>query len=285
VGFVDFLLGRLLDRLRELGIYDRALVVVTSDHGASFVPGDRRRNVTPVNFGDVLPVPLFVKLPGQARTGSPDRTALTIDILPTIAEVVGATIPWSLDGHSLLADRPDRTSVSVRVVSQREKGALRFPVPQLLAKRDAAVARRQARWHSGPWDSVFRPGPRASLVGMRVAELGVSGEAPPGIMQRRLQPPHDREHFVSSLVSGVARGEASREPRDLAVALDGTIRATTRTRPDPARGDRMVWQALIDESDLRPGPNTVEVFVIEGPNDAPTLLRVGSAATHGGGER
>ncbi len=41
--YSDRLLGRLLDRLRRLGIYDRALVVVAADHGISFRPGGQLR--------------------------------------------------------------------------------------------------------------------------------------------------------------------------------------------------------------------------------------------------
>ena len=44
VGFVDTLIGRMVARLRELGIYDRALVIVTADHGASYREGMPRRS-------------------------------------------------------------------------------------------------------------------------------------------------------------------------------------------------------------------------------------------------
>ena len=49
LGFTDRLLGRLVTRLRRAGLYDRSLLVVTADHGASFRPGDNRRSFrTPV---------------------------------------------------------------------------------------------------------------------------------------------------------------------------------------------------------------------------------------------
>ena len=57
VGFVDSLVGKLLGRLRELGIYDEALVVVTSDHGTSYRDGVPRRVLTPDNYADVEPQP------------------------------------------------------------------------------------------------------------------------------------------------------------------------------------------------------------------------------------
>ena len=46
VRYVDTLLGRLLDRLKAQGLYDRSLVVVTGDHGVSFRPGVPSRDST-----------------------------------------------------------------------------------------------------------------------------------------------------------------------------------------------------------------------------------------------
>ena len=90
VGFTDRLLGRLIARLRETGLWDRALVVVTADHGVSFRVGQAdRRAVTPENVEDIAPVPLFVKAPGQRTGRVSTRPVQTIDILPTIADELG----------------------------------------------------------------------------------------------------------------------------------------------------------------------------------------------------
>ena len=90
VGYTDRLLGRLLSRLETTGLLDRALVVVTADHGASFRPGGYFREVSAENVGDIASVPLFVKYPGQRRGRVDTRHAKTIDIVPTIADVIGA---------------------------------------------------------------------------------------------------------------------------------------------------------------------------------------------------
>ena len=49
VGYADSLVGRLTDELRRHGLYDSALIVVTADHGVSFVPGGNRRRVDAQN--------------------------------------------------------------------------------------------------------------------------------------------------------------------------------------------------------------------------------------------
>jgi hypothetical protein len=99
VGYTDRLLGKFLRSLHRTGLWDKALVVVTADHGISFRGGDLRRHPTKRNLAELAFTPLFMKLPGQ-RQGRvvDDRHVLTLDILPTIADVLGIKIPWKTDG-------------------------------------------------------------------------------------------------------------------------------------------------------------------------------------------
>ncbi len=62
VGTVDRLLGQFLERVRAAKLYDRSLIVVTSDHGASFRPRESFKHPTDTNFQDILSVPLLVSL-------------------------------------------------------------------------------------------------------------------------------------------------------------------------------------------------------------------------------
>ena len=113
VGYVDQLLGDLLERLRDTGMYDRSLVVVTADHGMSFREGESGRIASQANLEDVAFVPLFVKQPGQERGEVVDHHVETIDVLPTIAEVLGFRIPWRVDGRPrpLAAPKPRRREI------------------------------------------------------------------------------------------------------------------------------------------------------------------------------
>ena len=101
VGFIDTLLGNLLRQLRTLGLYDQALIVVTADHGASFWAKTSRRSDAGPHAGDVRRVPLFIKAPYQRTGQRSDRPTKTIDILPTIADILGIELPWPVDGSSL----------------------------------------------------------------------------------------------------------------------------------------------------------------------------------------
>ena len=102
VGYVDRLRrGSCVRRSRQRpGSYDRALVIVTADHGVELqarrLPADgRRRRISPTSR-----VYRSSSSTRASIAGSVDRRdAKTIDILPTIADVVGVRIPWHVDGH------------------------------------------------------------------------------------------------------------------------------------------------------------------------------------------
>ena len=101
VGFADRLLGQLLQELRAHDLYDRSLIIVTSDHGVSFRPGGNRRSLDEANLKDILNVPLLIKAPHQKQGQVSDRLTRTIDILPSIAGILGSVLPWPTDGISV----------------------------------------------------------------------------------------------------------------------------------------------------------------------------------------
>jgi hypothetical protein len=167
LGYGDRVLGRLLARLQATGLYDRALLVVTADHGVSFRAGQKRRPLSPANLQDIAYVPLFVKTPGQQRARVVAQPARTIDILPTIADGLGLELPWHVDGHSLL--RPGPRERDVVLIKDRGR---RFVVPeaQLQALRKRALRRQQRLFGAGtPLDDVFAVGQDRGLLGRRFA--------------------------------------------------------------------------------------------------------------------
>ena len=104
LGFVDRLLGRLLRQLKRMAIYDDTMVVVTADHGfAAQVGVDTRRSVNDANVEEPTPVPLLVKAPGQRRSRVNDAYAQTLDVTPTIADVLN--VPWAIAPTDALRSR------------------------------------------------------------------------------------------------------------------------------------------------------------------------------------
>jgi arylsulfatase A-like enzyme len=106
IHYVDEQVGRILDALREEGVYDEALIVVTSDHGEGF--GERHGEVVEVAhskhlFDTTQHVPLIVKLPRSAEGGR--RVAAQVqlvDLTPTLLEWAELPVPASFSGTSLV---------------------------------------------------------------------------------------------------------------------------------------------------------------------------------------
>ena len=134
VRFVDAELGRFVDLLKQRGLFDASLVIVTSDHGVSYDPRAPGRDLVmengqAVNAEPLLRVPLFIKRPHQQAGVVSDREVQLIDIMPTVADVVGLEIPWAHEGRSVFSpEAPPRN----RVAYDRSRRRYEFPGdPQL----------------------------------------------------------------------------------------------------------------------------------------------------------
>jgi choline-sulfatase len=88
VRHVDAQIGRLVQHLKELGLYDDALIVLTSDHGEElWEHGGYEHGHT--LYEELLRVPLMVKHPGAARTGRDDTLTSLEDVAPAILDLCG----------------------------------------------------------------------------------------------------------------------------------------------------------------------------------------------------
>lgn len=101
ITFTDHEIGRLLSRLDTLGLAGRTLVVLTADHGEAFGDHDEWFHGLKL-YQPTIHIPLLMRLPGVLPAGATvDTAAQTIDIMPTILDLVGLPIPASVEGRSL----------------------------------------------------------------------------------------------------------------------------------------------------------------------------------------
>ena len=103
IATADAAVGRLLDHLRQAGLYDDATIVFMSDHGEGL--GDHGESEHGIFlYREAIHVPLFVKLPGSDRAGERiDDPVGLIDIFPTIGQLAGLDFPPDgIAGRSLL---------------------------------------------------------------------------------------------------------------------------------------------------------------------------------------
>jgi hypothetical protein len=258
----------LLRRLRETKLYHRALIVVTADHGVSFL--DERRLPTPTNLHDIAFVPLFVKLPNQRQGRVVDSFARTIDVVPTIARVLRVPLPWHLDGRPLVgAPLPPDGTVTVSkssgsVVSER--------LSTLRARRGKALRRQTAWFGTGSFSLVYRVGPHRELLGRSVDRLPV--RAGSGVKVRIdgrpfLDTVERTSAYLPSFVEGRLLGGSGRIA--LAVAVNGRIAAVTYSF---TQADKRRFSALVLEEALRDGANTIDVFAVRGTGRTLRLERL-----------
>jgi arylsulfatase A-like enzyme len=103
IRYVDAQLARLFDYLRSVGRYDSALIIVTSDHGESFLERGAYISHGYTFFDEEVRVPLIVRLPGGARAGRVDVLVDHTDIAALILEAAGLDVNAEMSGASPLA--------------------------------------------------------------------------------------------------------------------------------------------------------------------------------------
>ncbi|HET7436993.1 MAG TPA: sulfatase-like hydrolase/transferase, partial [Thermoanaerobaculia bacterium] len=102
IAAADAIVGDFLEALRRDGIYDRAAIILMSDHGEGLSQhGEPEHGV--FLYREAIHVPLMVKLPRATRGGETNDAVVGLtDILPTVAEITGAAAPAGVHGASLL---------------------------------------------------------------------------------------------------------------------------------------------------------------------------------------
>jgi len=100
IAYVDAELNRLLTRLKQLGVHENTLIIITSDHGQAF--GDNYLIDHGVSvYQDQVHVPLLIKYPGREPARVVDALASGVDLLPTVMDAAGLPAPPGIHGKNL----------------------------------------------------------------------------------------------------------------------------------------------------------------------------------------
>jgi arylsulfatase A-like enzyme len=102
ITYCDVRIGEFLNFLKEHGMYDDCLILLTADHGEEFYDHGGWWHGTTL-YEEQVHIPLIMKLPGNKRKGTIDNSMVrSLEIAPTILDAVGSNIPAAMQGTSLL---------------------------------------------------------------------------------------------------------------------------------------------------------------------------------------
>jgi hypothetical protein len=270
VGYVDRQLGMLMDRMKRTGIFDRSLLIVVADHGIAFEVGVKeRRQVSETNFEQVAAVPFFVKRPHQTVGRIDDSLVRNLDVVPTVADVLGTKVWWRHDGRSVF-DAAERAQREVVIPRRDFSRVLTMDRAEFERRRAALRLWRARKYGTGlqsellfgdPWASAYRIGPHPELIGQRVG--GVAAAAAPSAIAnaRLLDDVEPSKQILPTRVTGRLSDGSPTTMRDLAVAVNGRVAAVGRSFHLDGRTAEF-FSLIVPETALRRGPNAVELLEV-----------------------
>lgn len=100
--YTDRFLGKLFDELKGLELYDKSIIVFTSDHGENFLEHRAYKIGHYELYDEIVKVPLIIKAPTLPKNKITETQVESIDIMPTILELLEISIPDGIDGESLV---------------------------------------------------------------------------------------------------------------------------------------------------------------------------------------
>ncbi len=261
VGYVDGVVGEMIAQLEQAGRYDDTMIVVLADHGIAVRPDvPNRRVVTDETVGDIAAIPLFIKRPHHEQGGIDDYRAETVDVLPTIAFVLGVDLPWTTDGTSLFGvDRPER--VESRIAGS--EGTIVFGTDGSEARAVAARKIDHFGTH-GPFGLV--PPGHEDLLGRRIEEFDVQSDSDVTATVRDLSAfgavDVDGPSLPAWISGTIRRNDPHGNDLVLAIIVNGRIAAITRS--NEADDGTTAFGAMIPPGAFVDGKNDVDLVLIRG---------------------
>jgi hypothetical protein len=199
--------------------------------------------------------------------------AQTLDVTPTIADVLNVPLGYRPDGRSVFS-RAAAARRTVRIVKRDFSSVVSISKRRWVARRAAVVRRRLRELGSGDWPSLFTAfGPRRDLIGQRVADVRTaSGVRATLSLARSFRNVRRSSGVVPCQIAGRIRGSGATASRDVAVAVNGRIAAVGRSFH--LRGEQVEsYSVMVPEHALRDGRNSVEVLEVEPDGDMALLAR------------
>ena len=259
-GFADYELQQLWKRLKAEGLWDKSLIVVAADHGVAFPHARERRRLSRQTAREIAPIPLFIKAPGQTAAKVDKSWVETIDILPTILDILNVDPKVHMDGKSAYSSTvKDRKTLRFEIRNTFQ--TLKIPAAQFERERAQIIARNHRLFGSGADGPhrIYEIGPHPELIGQPASAAG-----PPLSVELADAGDYDNVDpstgFVPTHIVASVNGP-DKHPRDVAVAVNGTIQAVGNTFTLAVGNAGELVSVMVPESAFKKGKNTVQVLL------------------------
>jgi len=259
-GYLDSLLGDVLSLLRKRNLFDDALIIVMADHGASFMPGESLRRANEASYQDVLSIPLFIKYPGQKQAETSFRAARSIDVLPTIVDVLNGELKnFEFDGRSL---RRDNDTEQVTLGLQRDTGEiLKFQFAAFKERFQTAIKARKSALTNGGFDQIYTLNDEG-LLNRKVRQLP-TGEPVDYTLQLDNPQLYQDMDIEQNSIPALIRANRSTQSESVkkvsvAVAVNGVVRGVSVLQHiETVESD---FQVLVAPESFQNGVNTIDFY-------------------------
>ncbi|HEY8060859.1 MAG TPA: hypothetical protein VID94_18980, partial [Acidimicrobiales bacterium] len=236
-------------------------------------------NMTEDAYADMLPVPMLLRGPGIEPGVVNDDNVETIDVMPTLADLLGIDIPWLVDGIAVTTERrPDDekrfhlVSFDGGMVGPTTVGpATTFDGAEVFAEALDRTVDSLFRTDN-PDHRVYDIDDAGELVGGRVEDLTATSSSPLSVVLddpdalADVDPPSGvlRTHLLGR-VEGLPDGDQLA----VAIALNGRVAAVVTTWPGDGVDHRL--EAMLVPDFLRAGANDLAFYRVGGREGARTL--------------
>jgi hypothetical protein len=249
--YADKQLETILNSLKSSGIYSKSLIIFVADHGIRFQAGSKRRPEleNDENY-EMRGVPLIIKWPNRADSKILDINAKTIDILPTIADVLGISLRYELDGVSL---------------QQSREGHLKSRSEANLYENNSALAYKFSIFNSlTSVQNIYQVGTFKNLVGKSDKEFTIDKSKFIKFYVDKYNTNQGSEsntsNFIPLKLSGTVAGECDHvHKKDIGISVNNTIVVTTSMWSE---NELCRFHVILPEYSLSKGKNTVTIYEI-----------------------
>jgi hypothetical protein len=168
IAYSDHCFGRLVKKLKALGLYEKTMIVLISDHGEEFWEHGswgHGKNL----FQEQLHIPLIIKFPENRGAGTfVKKRVQEIDLMPTMLAAFGISAPGKTEGDALYNAIFGAGKINRRKVhSETKKGIHRLY--SLLDDRYKYILRKEPAFLEGLYDIRRDPLEQKNLIGRKEA--------------------------------------------------------------------------------------------------------------------